>query len=78
MARMRTTLSLDDDVFELVSQQARRRGLSLGKAVSDLVRKGLKSQPQLRKKSELVVFDLPDDSPKVTTGDVRRLEVEGA
>src|SRR6185369_28414 len=38
---MRTTLTLDDDVVELAARQARARGLSLGKAVSDLVRRGL-------------------------------------
>lgn len=75
---MRTTLTLDDDVAELVARQAKARGLSLGKAVSDLVRRGLTAPTPSVSRDGLVVFQLPSDSPRVTTDDVRRLEVEGA
>lgn len=37
---MRTTLTLDDDVAELAARQAKLRGVSLGKTVSDLLRRG--------------------------------------
>jgi hypothetical protein len=74
---MRTTLTLDDDVAELVARQAKARGLSLGKAVSDLVRRGLNAPTPSTNENGLVVFQLPADSPKITTGDVRRLEAEG-
>ena len=73
---MRTTLRLDDDVFELAARQAKLRRVSLGKAVSDLIRKGLKAQAQVRRKGGLVVFDLPADSPAVTMETVKRLESE--
>lgn len=75
---MRTTIALDDDVFELVTRQARLRGLSLGKTVSDLVRRGLSAPTPSQEKSGLVVFKLPADSPRVTTEGVRRIEAEGA
>lgn len=75
---MRTTLTLDDDVLELVVRQARLRGVSLGKTVSDLLRRGLSAATPAQEKDGLVVFHLPADSPKVTTDDVRRIEVEGA
>jgi hypothetical protein len=75
---MRTTLNLDDDVGEIVARQAKARGLSLGKTVSDLVRRGLNAPTPSTDKSGLVVFTLPADSPKVTTDDVRRIETEGA
>ncbi len=75
---MRTTLALDDDVFELVRRQAKLRGVSLGKAVSDLVRRGLVAATPSQEKGGLIVFQLPADSPTVTTEDVRRIEVEGA
>ena len=52
-------------------------GVSLGKTVSDLMRKGLNAPTPARDKNGLVVFQLPEDSPKVTTDDVRRIEVEG-
>lgn len=74
---MRTTLTLDDDVLELAARQAKLRGVSLGKAVSDLLRKGLNASTPARNKGGLVVFHLPADSPKVTTDDVRRIEAEG-
>lgn len=73
---MRTTLTLDDDVFELAARQAKLRGVSLGKAVSDLLRRGLNAPTPARDEGGLVVFQLPADSPKVTTEDVRRVEAE--
>jgi CTP:molybdopterin cytidylyltransferase MocA len=74
---MRTTLTLDDDLFDLVRRQAKLRGLSLGKTVSDLVRRGLNAPTPSQDRGGLVVFQLPADSPTVTTEDVRRIEAEG-
>jgi hypothetical protein len=74
---MRTTLSLDDDVFNLVTQQSKLRGVSLGKTVSDLVRRGLNAHTPSEEKSGLIMFRLPKDSPLVTTEQVRRIEAEG-
>ena len=76
-SRMRTTLTLDDDILELASRQAKLRGVSLGKTVSDLLRKGLNASTPAQEKDGLVVFHLPADSPNVTTDDVRRIEAEG-
>lgn len=75
---MRTTISLDDDLFELATRQARLRGVSLGKTISDLVRRGLNAQTPARHEKGLLVFELPSDSPKVSTEQVRRIEAEGA
>ena len=75
---MRTTLTLDDDILELAARQAKLRGVSLGKAVSDLLRRGLNAPTTAEDKGGLVVFQLPKDSPKVTTEEVRRIESEGA
>ena len=74
---MRTTVALDDDVLQLARRYARLRGLSLGKALSDLVRRGLATPTPTQAKDGLVMFDLPVDSPAVTTEQVRRLEHEG-
>lgn len=74
---MRTTLTLDDDILELVARQAKLRGVSLSKTVSDLLRRGLNASTPAEEKGGLVVFRLPADSPKVTTDDVRRIETEG-
>ena len=43
---MRTTLSLADDVFLIARQMAARDRVSLGEAVSRLVREGYKAQAQ--------------------------------
>ena len=75
---MRTTLTLDDDIFELAARQAKARGVSLGKTVSDLVRRGLNAPTPSQDIGGLVVFQLPADSPQVTTNEVRRIEAEGA
>jgi len=69
-----TTLSLDDDVFPLVKRYAEGRSLKLGKAVSELVRKGLKAPVQTRVVNGFHVVVLPPDSPPVTTEDVKRLQ----
>ena len=74
---MRTTLTLDDDVAELAARQAKARGVSLGRTVSDLVRRPLNAPTPSTNQDGLVVFQLPSDSPTVTTGNVRRLETEG-
>ena len=75
---MRTTLTLDDDIFDLATRQAKLRGVSLGKTVSDLLRRGLSAPTPSQDKGGLVVFRLPADSPTVTTDEVCRLETEGA
>ena len=75
---MRTTLTLDDDILELAARQAKLRGVSLGRTVSDLLRRGLSAPTPAQEKDGLLVFHLPTDSPKVTTEDVRRIEAEGA
>ena len=68
---MRTTLTLDDDILELAARQAKARGVSLGKTVSDLVRRGLNAPTPSQAKGGLVVFQLPADSPRVTTNEVQ-------
>jgi hypothetical protein len=75
---MRTTLTLDDDILELAARQAKLRGVSLSRTVSDLVRRGLSAPTPSRDKGGIVVFQLPADSPPVTTEEVRRIEAEGA
>ena len=75
---MRTTLTLDDDIVEMATRQAKARGTTLGKTVSDLVRRGLSAPTPSQNKDGLIVFQLPANSPEVTTEDVRRLEAEGS
>jgi negative regulator of replication initiation len=73
---MRTTINVDDDLLALVKQYAESRSVGLGKAVSDLVRRGLTAVCPTKAVNGLEVFDLPPDSPVVTSGKVRELEAE--
>lgn len=73
---MRTTLSLDDDVFELVKCYAETRSIAMGKAVSDLVRRGIEAPARTRTVNGLVVFDLPPDTETITSEHVKKLEAE--
>jgi hypothetical protein len=75
---MRTTVNLDDDVLALVRRRAKLQRQSLGKTLSELVRRGLSAPAHVQDEGGLVVFRLPADSPVVTTEQVRRLESEGA
>jgi hypothetical protein len=68
---------LDDDLIDVVTRQAKLRGGSLGRTVSDLVRRGLNAPTPSQDKNGLVVFHLPADSPTVTTAEIRRIEAEG-
>ena len=70
---MRTTLSLDDDVLRAVRAYAKRRDITIGKAISDLVRNGLQAGLQTRLVNGIQVFDLPPDSPVVSTEHVKKL-----
>lgn len=76
LSGMRTTINLDDDVASIVKRYAANRSIALGKAVSELVRRGMNSTRPTRIVNGLLVVDLPPDSPRVTTSRVRELEAE--
>jgi len=71
---VRITLSIDDDVLEAVRRYARARDVAIGKAVSELVRRGLQAPLKTRTVNGFHVVDLPGDSPPVTSADVKRLQ----
>lgn len=73
---MRTTINLDDDIASVVKRYAANRSIALGKAVSELVRRGINTTRPTRIVNGLLVVDLPPDSPQVTTSRVRELDAE--
>jgi len=73
---MRTTISLDDDVIPQVKTYAESRDISIGKAVSELIRRGLHAPLQMRVVNGFHVVELPGGSASVTTEHVRTLEEE--
>ena len=78
---MRTTITLDDDVFAIARQRAQRERVTLGEAISRYVRDGLRSGTQqanapVAMRSKYSV--LPAQGEIITTEHVRRLmEQEG-
>jgi hypothetical protein len=73
---MRTTLSLDDDLLPFVKRYADDHSLALGKAVSDLVRRALTTPRPTSSAGGITIFDLPAQSPQVTTKEVRELDAD--
>ena len=73
---MRTTLSLDDDVLREVKAYAESRDIAMGKAVSELVRRGLHAPLQTRVVNGFYVVELPPGSPPVSAEDVEKLQDE--
>lgn len=51
-------------------EYAERRGVSLGQAISELIRQGLDSQCRIIEENGLYVLSLGPDAPKVTSEDV--------
>ena len=73
---MRTTLSLDDDLIPQVKTYAESRDITVGKAVSELVRRGLHAPIQTHVVNGFHVIELPPGSPPVTIEHIRKLEEE--
>ena len=73
---MRTTIALDDDLIPQLKSYAEHRDLSVAKAVSELVRKGLAAPLRTREVNGFNVVELPPGSPRVTCEHVGELEDE--
>ena len=69
----RTTLKLEDDAFKVAKMHASRHHLSLGEAVSELVRKAADRPLITESRNGLQVVRLGRRSPKVTTALVDKL-----
>jgi hypothetical protein len=72
---MRTTVTLDDDVFEAATHLSRSSGERLGKVLSVLARRGLKSAgPSApRSKGRFPVFDVPANAPVIPASRIQRV-----
>ncbi len=72
----RTTLSLDTDAIKIAKMHASRHRLTLGAAVSELIRQAAERPLATEERSGLQVVCLSPRSPKVTGELVARLREE--
>lgn len=75
---MRTTVSLDDDVFEAAQTLAASSGKKLGQVLSQLARRGLRIETKTARKSGLPVFKVAADAPVIPSNRAQKLLAEDA
>jgi hypothetical protein len=63
---MRTTVNLPDDVGEVIRSFAEAKGISLGEALAELVRKGLQPRQAASPEGVFPKFDIPEGTPPIT------------
>lgn len=68
---MRTTLDIDDQMLAIARVRARERGIPIGAAVSEIMRRGLEV-PRTKSKRGFPVFQMPSDAPVITSEMVAR------
>jgi hypothetical protein len=73
---MRTTVDIEEDVLLAAKEIARQRGMTLGKVLSDLVRKSLTRKSSVSQKNGLPLFPVQPDAKIVTLEQVNQLRDE--
>ena len=76
---MRTTINIDDDMFAAAQALARAKSISIGRALSDLARRGLTATSRIAAPQDACsfpMFTVPPGSPAITLEDVKKLEDE--
>jgi hypothetical protein len=71
---MRTTVNLPDDIYEAARSVAKAKDSSLGHAIAELVRQGLRPPMLTEVRNGLRLPVLPKDSPIITLEHVLALE----
>ena len=64
--KMRTTINLPDDVYEIGRSLARSKNIPLGEALAGLARKGIYPTPRIDASASFPRFSIPDDAPPIT------------
>lgn len=72
---MRTTVTLDDDVYDAAMHLSRSSGERLGKVLSTLARRALNPEnPKPRRSTQrFPVFDVPENAPVIPASRVQRV-----
>ena len=71
---MRTTINLPDDLYDVARSIASAKNLSLGDALAELVRKGLRREPKFLEDGAFPCFLVPKHAGPITLE--HTLEVE--
>jgi len=78
---MRTTVTIDDDVYEVAAANARATGRRLGSVLSEMARTALEPRPhssQRKRRSRFAAFDVPKGSRMISASKVlKALDDEG-
>lgn len=75
---MRTTVSLDDDVFQAAQALAASSGKKLGQVLSQLARRGLRAETNVARKNGLPVFQVDADAPVIPGNRAQQLLADDA
>jgi hypothetical protein len=75
---MRTTLTLDPDVFEAAQAMAQASGKRLGEVVSQLARRGLRAPTDSGSRAGLPMFKVSADATVIPSNRARDLLAEDA
>jgi len=72
---MRTTVTLDDDIYEAALCQARATGQRLGRVLSNMARQALEPEPKKRRagKGRFPAFEVPRGTPVIPASRVQRV-----
>jgi hypothetical protein len=70
---MRTTVTIDDDLLEAARTLAAQQRISIGRVLSDLIRKGMKGrEPVTKGQGGFPTFWQPPDAKPITLETVKR------
>ena len=73
---MRTTLNLPGAVYDAASSLAHSKDISLGDAVAELVRQGMRPPASVKSKRGFPCFPAAPDAPPITLENTLALEDE--
>jgi hypothetical protein len=71
---MRTTVTIDDDVYEAAQAQARASGRRLGRVLSDMARQALEPGPprRARRRRRFASFELPEGARPILASRIQK------
>ncbi|MFA6506775.1 MAG: hypothetical protein WCT14_11775 [Treponemataceae bacterium] len=73
---MRTTLTIDDEVYAIARQVAALKHLSVGSALSELARRGLERTARSPTDADFPAFEVSENAPVFGLDDVAAAEDE--